>query len=520
MADLEQRLRTARPDLEAAARAAEARAEAALGIPSHGSSLAAWAGRGRRARGLWTLVGLALIAGLSTALAVSVGGGSGQTSERGEPASLEFGQSVAIGRASGPNPAPAVTVGPRGSVWVAFEQAGRIRVVSRMPNGAWPRPEAIPDARMRATEPAIAATETGELVAVWRERTAGQLRRERFTLPSGAPAGELSDVVDRRWAVRARVLADGRWGVPSVISRASPSVDDFAAPQIVAGRGDDVVVLFDRGRGAYAVEREGGERWSKPTLLGERLGTVVDARLSGDPISGRVIATWMSREGGVVGGEMIVQAAIRAPGGTWGPAERFPAGGVNSRKAFGAVNERGEALVAWAPQIVVEAGEPTLRLAARSADGRWGPPFQPLPAARAPREGLFVVEPRPLVTSDGARAVVVADGTARVAVERPDGTWRERELGGRASAVAAVPDAAGGGLLGASVFAGGPATPLERIDATGMRTGAAEPPGAGTGLRLASGLDGTSVMAWARVRPSGGAYDIVVRVAPGVGGAG
>ena len=487
MPELEALLRDARPDWPEPSAAAEARARAALGLGPAPRSPHGWLARTTRGRGARLLVPAALVLTAGAAVAATVIGGGGSGTPPGRAASLDFGPPEAVG---GPVSAfdglPAVAVDGRGVVTVAWGRAGRVVVSSRPPGGAWSPAERVSDPARRAAYPQVGADRVGNVTVTWRERIAGERFTQRFTLPSGAPAGYLTELTGQRWAVVARTRdAGGSWADAQRLSDETASVRDMEVPGLAVAPSGRTVVTWDAAGAMWSRIRPPGGGWSPAARVGADRGEAVDPQLAASP-SGGAILTWSNRIAVGADRRYAIRAAILGPDGTWGTAAVIDERTANPPHAAGALGPRGDAVVAWMSE---SADRSETSAAVRPAGADWGP------AAIVDSSGrLFGLRGAPAVEGDGT-AIVLSGPRGAASIRAPGGDWRPlplSPLAGRSFGLAAFGDAAG-----EAVVVRGATTPpglvVERADGTGgpvrVGSGAAVP-------AVVAGQDGTTALAW------------------------
>lgn len=497
MPDLERALREARPDWPRPSSGAEARARAALGLGPPARSPRAWLRpRGRSGARLLATAAVLATAGAAVAAAL-IGSGSSSGAPAGRPASLGFDAPRTVGRpASLLDGAPAVAVGGDGTVTVVWGRAGRIVASSRPRGGRWSPPERISDPARRAGHPRVGADGAGRVTVVWRERIAGRRVTERFRLPSGAPAGELTEVVDRRWAVVARSgRPGGGWGPLERLSAPTARVRDVEQPGLAVARDGRALVLWDDGGDVLARARDARGRWAGEVRVGGGGGEAVDPGLAMSP-GGAAVAVWSNRVGGGAARRYEVRAAVRDRTGRWSAPAVVNEPWINPPHAAGAVDDAGDAVVAWGARGTLAAMRP--------AGGDWTAPAElaqasPVAIASAPLVGV----------ERGGGAMVVGGNGVGAHRSRDGARWDRVALApatGRRVGAAMVADASGGLVLARALS--GPGRML--VERLGAATATALP-AAGRPV-MAAGPEGTLVVAWAG---SGPAYPVVAAVAEG-----
>lgn len=443
MPSLTERLTSARPRWPEAPDRLEREILASLGLEPEARSAGAWLRRTTRSRRARLLAVGLILAGAGSALAVAIAGRSGPA--QGPTAAMDFTGPEPVWRSPFIESDPRVAVDGSGRVYAAWGRAGRALVASRSVAGAWSPASSLGSAGARASQPAVAAGRSGTVV-VWRERIRAGAVTQRFTPPGGGAVGTLTTHVDVRWRVMAvATKRGGLWSAPEPILEASRTKRDGYAPQVVVtGAGDAIAGYVARGR-AWTVRHPAGGSWAAPSPLGPMpaTGSPSDLRLAAAPTTGWALATWLTyRTDPRLGRRWQIWAAARAPGGDWeGPhAVSGPSSGKPA--ATGAINDGGEAVVAWSDG-------PT-RAVTRDKAGDWG-----TPAEVAPEPGDRQLSGSPVVGVDGEGAALVAatgrDGSA-LSRRTPDEEWAALDVlpsGTRITTIAADP-------RGALVIAGRP----------------------------------------------------------------
>ncbi len=507
MPELERRLAHARPEWPEPPAGLEGRILGSLGLEADTRSPAAWLRRvagSRRARLL--AVGLVL-AGSGTALAVTLAGRSGSTT--GAEASIAFGAPQVVGRADGfLNGTADVAVDATGTPMATWGQAGRAVVATRAPTGSWGPPQVVLTRGARASRPQIAAGSAGAVV-VWRERLRGRAVTQRFSLPGGGSSGTLTTHLDVRWRVMARALtASGSWGPPVPISAASQTSRDGYAPQVVAtGAGDAVAAYAARSR-VWTVARTAEHRWTAPLAVPLPAGSGVpsDVHLAAAPGSGWALVVWSSHRDEPSGRLWRTWSAVRAPDGRWDDPTALGPPSPGKSLAAGAINDHGEAVVAWGDGGGLAGADGRMQASIRSREGSWGDPIDVAPSSapgRGARRGAQVSVgywPANLAVGiDGSGgAVVSVPGRTGTAIARrpPGGDWRAPRVLRADAGINAIAADRSGGLVIASARNTGRLAYIDRFDRMGAPSGSTtlRSPGAFS-LALAEGADGTSALA-------------------------
>lgn len=494
MRELEDRIRRVRPQWPAPGSEAEAKARAALGLSGAPSPARRWLARSTHGRrGTRLLVAVALLVTAGAAVAASLISGRGSSSPVGEPASLAFASPQTVGPSPGQIDGPVrVAVDGRGIVTAVWARGGRIVASTRASDGTWSAPLRLSDPAVRSTYPRVGSDRHGVTTVIWREATAGRRVVESFRLPSGAPAGQLFDVVGRRWAVISRTRsADGTWSAPERLSPESTSVRDLEEPGLAVASDGGVVVSWDLGDAIWARTRASGRAWAKPVLVGSGGGEAVDPQLSIVP-SGRAALIWSNRDGVGNARRYQVMVATLDPARGWRSAVKVGRPGINPPYPAAGINDTGEAVAAWRTY-----GEATAqqRLLAATGDaaGHWSDQI----SIGGSGSSLIATRPLIVVRPDGA-AFIVTGSEARAFRRPAGGEWGPLALApvsGRGFAAVLGVDAAGVPVLVRGTTSPN-TTVVERLmdrrpasKRAVLRGVAAEP-------SLALGADGTSAIAW------------------------
>ena len=494
MRDLEDRLRQVRPQWPGPGPEAEARVRTALGLSRTPSPARQWLTRSTHGRrGTRLLVAVALLVTAGAAVAASLINDRGSSSPAGQPASLAFASPQAVGPSSAQIDGPVrVAVDGRGTVTAVWARGGRIVASTRASNGTWSSPLRLSDPAVRSTSPRVGSDRHGVTTVIWRETTAGRRVLESFRLPSGAPAGQLFDVVGRRWAVVSRTRsADGTWSAPERLSPETTSVRDLDEPGLAVASDGGVVVSWDTGDAIWARTRAGGRAWAKQALVGSGSGEAVDPQLSIIP-SGRAALIWSNRGGAGTSRRYQVMVATLDPASGWRPAVKVGRPGINPPYPAAGINDTGEAVAAWRTYGQATAQQ-RLLVATGDAAGHWSDQV----SIGGSGSGLIATRPLIVVRPDGA-ALIVTGSEAR-AFQRPaDGTWGPLDL----APVSGLGFAAvlGVDATAVPVLVRGTTSPnttvVERLADHRPAPERAVIPGVAAEPSLALGADGTSAIAW------------------------
>jgi hypothetical protein len=241
---------------------------------------------------------------------------------------------------------------------------------------------------------------------------------------AAAPFGELSPLYAGAAASCLKAT-----GAPGELVRSSPTGVRFLAvtpagiadaggvttgvaqgecPQ-AAARPSGAGIVAQAGAGLWVSARDPGGAWGAPVRLADHAARAA----AGVADSGAAVVAWL--EPGA-GGKVDVKAALRAPGGGFGPAATLASGGSARDITFlatvrAAMSAVGEAIVAWT--LPLEGGMP-LQAAIAPAGGAFGAP-QRLGATRAG------VAPALAAAPDGHALAAFWDGRAVRVSERAPG---------------------------------------------------------------------------------------------------
>lgn len=509
MPNLEQQLRDVRPAWPEPSERAEARARAAIGIEAPSSPARRWAALAPRPRhGSRLLVAAALLLTAGAAVAATLISRGGSEPARGPAASLSFGAPEVVGRPvsqiDGP---PVLAIDGRGTVTVAWARAGRIVVATRPAGAAWSEPERISDPSRRASYPAIGSDAEGGTTVIWRERTAGRRITQTFRLPSGAPAGELSDLVARRWAVVGRHRsAEGVWGAAQDVSPQSATVRDLESPGLGVFADGSSVATWDQGGAVWSSTRTSSGAWLTPVRVGSGPGEAVDPQLSIDP-SGRAALIWSNRAGQGLERRYTLQVARFATRTGWGASSVIGTPTINPPYPATAIDSTGRGVAAWSgtrnldqPGVIwAVTADASGAWSTETLVGRTAPGFNDLRALAA--------------MADGGTAVLLPDSSS--AFQAPvGGEWTPlalRPVAGRPFSAALGVDPSRATVLVRGTIEPNQSVVERRVGMSGA-TERARIDGVSFRLALAIGPDGTSALAWVG---GGSSPAVIVTVADG-----
>lgn len=250
--------------------------------------------------------------------------------------------------------------------------------------------------------------------------------------------------------------------------------------------------------------------WSAPVTLSQPDQSVDDSHVAVSG-NGTAIAVWARSNGA----HDVVQASLRSPGGDFGAPIDLSTGGASATSPSVAVDDAGNAIVAWRRLD----GNPIIRVARRAAGGSFGAPVDVSLADRSSSSPEVALAP-------SGEAIVVwrsTDGPetlAMASIAPPGGDFGapiELSARGTRSARAGVAmDAAGNaiavwerdGVIRARIRpAGGSFGSTIDLTAPGMASGPTVAMNAGGDAIVAwSRSDGANRIVQARMRPAGGAF--------------
>lgn len=468
VADLETRLRLARPAESEPTPEATDRALRALSRRRRGRARSAVAWVARTPRGRLLGVAVLLAAGGTGVAATLLPGGGGQAPpvDRGAVTAAwgpEFAVAPVFPR--GEFPKPVAVMDTSGAVFVAWSRGRRIEVRRRPPGGPWEPTTRLSGIGVGTARPQVAFTDGGRAaVVVWRERIGGRVIRRVLRLPDGSVAGVIERrvgaryvVVARRWStatgwgprvqvsadssgnrrdmadlavlgrpggaflvawpnrdrIQTRVLAaDG--GLTDVQEISPARAGEVADPVLVDRGGSPLLVFAHRERpvpshdGTVLAVSADGTGWGRPVEVGA--GLVLNERPVVATRGPRVVVAWASRSTGTHMGIMVSEQA----GGRWSSAARISS---PTREAFSpgaGLDRTGTAVVTWSVGAATQ-------ISTRLPAGSW---TAPTGVSRAGLTGSLSPEANP-VASTGDGDLVLALG-ARDGIRVAD--WRGGRL--------------------------------------------------------------------------------------------
>lgn len=337
----------------------------------------------------------------------------------------------------GLRPQVAVTAdGIATALWLGGQPGGAqiAQAADRAPGGTWSAtpPLSVPGGSLDA--PAIATAKSGAAVAVW---SANSVVRAAYRAPGagwgaahdltdgGLPTGSTSAVITEdgtatvawhagtgggREVQSSRRPAGGSWEPGLAISGLGTT-----GPQLAAAADGTVTAVWDHRDGWTETRtRPAGGGWSPTATLSGPDLPAGDVRIAVAP-NGTAVAAWSQR----VGSYNRVHAAMRAPGGPWGPPRILSSDGQPAYEPQISIAADGSALAAWTRS---DGENGRLQATVRPAGGDWE-------AARTlSAAGHEAEEPKAVVTDGGSATIVWQrpndDGpVAAHAVTRSGGAW-------------------------------------------------------------------------------------------------
>jgi PKD domain/PASTA domain len=293
-------------------------------------------------------------------------------------------------------------------------------------------------------------------------------------------------------------------------------------PTVAVDASGDSFAVWTRSGTVQASQRPAGTTWSKAQDVS---GGCVDARGAELAVSpgGRAVVVWECPKGG----NTIVQAATRRPGGDWSAPHDLSAPGHDAHVPQVALDRAGDALAVWARSNGTDV---ILQAALRRANGDWAAP------ENVPGPGLDVDQPDIALDAAGNGAAVwqSSDGATtviRASTRTAAGSWSAPQAlssGGNAERPHVGVDSAGNAVavwsLNGSHFraqaavraAGGGWAPAQSLSSASddafQPQVAVNPSGAATAAWL--GFDGRSYVVQSSSRPRGGAWSGVQNLSP------
>lgn len=514
MTDLERRLAEAAPTWPEPSPDVERRTRTALGWDTAAAPAAGYRWwRRRRGAGRLLLAGAVLVVGGAVATAAIITTSSGGGSSSGTPASFAFAApEVAGAPVSWTEGMPRVAVDGGGGVTVVWGRAGRVVVRTREAGGSWAAERVVSRPGQRSAYPAVAADDAGNVVVVWRQRTAGRELVERFTFPGGAPAGVLRDTVDRRWTVMAiSRAADGSWSRPEAISPPARAVRDMEQPAVGMTAAGDAVALWDVDGAVWARQRAAGAaHWAPPVRVGQGAGEAVAPVLSVDP-SGAAIAAWSNRRNATASQprHYEVTVAVRSSAGRWGQPQVLADDSVNQPYAGVAIGSGGAVATWQSPAGGAGTGAWAAR---RDSGGEWSDPERIAAISDAAFDASALA-----IAGDGTAAVYIQGGRPPALRQEPGGPWSPLAVTQRApfAPVRMATDRAGRMVVARATAGGNPRIVVERPGGpiaaeVGRHSAPAD---------VAVGADGTTAVVWVghANRAAGRPVRAIVAVSEGSG---
>lgn len=334
------------------------------------------------------------------------------------------------------------------STCLALTALAALIVMAALPAGAlaaptWLAPVDVSAQGQKAEDPQVAVDAAGDAVAVWQRSEGAEVIVQAASRPAG-----------------------GTWGAPVELSVPG---ENAGLPRVAMDAAGDAVAVWVRSDGSHrivqAASRPAGGTWGAPVELSVPGADAGEPEIAVDP-SGDAVAVWTLSEGS----DVIVQAASRPAGGSWGAPTDLSAAGEEAGEPEIAVDPSGDAVAVWTRE---EGFYSTVETVGRPAGGTWGAPVE-LSA--------------PGVADFGPQVALDAAGTT-VAV------WERHDARGELVEAAVRPP---GGGWGAPVELSSPAENTERPEV------AVDP--AGDAVAVWSRHDGGEYVAQAASRPAGGSW--------------
>jgi len=295
---------------------------------------------------------------------------------------------------------PQVAVDAQGTavaVWQRFNGTHTIvQSAVRPAGGAWQAPRDLSAPGQEAFEPQVAVDAHGTAVAIW-ERFNGthfivqatvRSRRGAWQAPVdlSAPGGDATQphvaldaqgtavAIWRRFngsdfIVQGSVRpADGAWQAPTDLSGGGNSAYH---PQLAVDAQGTAVAVWERSNATNAIVqatvRARGGAWQAPVDLSAPGQHAVEAQVTIDA-QGTALAVWRRFNGF----HWIVQATVRAAGGTWQAPVDLTAVGQDAIEPQVAADAQGNALAVW--RRLNDGAYWTVQSMTRSTDGSWQAP--------------------------------------------------------------------------------------------------------------------------------------------------
>ena len=293
-------------------------------------------------------------------------------------------------------------------------------------------------------------------------------------------------------------------------------------PSVAVDGSGDAFAVWTRSGIVQAAQRPAGTTWSKAQDIS---GGCVDARGVELAVSraGRAVVVWECPKGG----NTIVQAATRRPGGSWSAPHDLSAPGHDAHAPQVTLDRAGDALAVWARSNGTDV---ILQAALRRANGEWAAP------ANVSGPGLDVDQPDVALNAAGNGVAVwqSSDGATtsiRAATRTAAGSWSAPQAlssGANAERPRVGIDSAGNAVavwsLNAGHFraqatvhpAGGGWAPAQTLSSASADAFQPQVAVNASGSAVAAWLsfDGRSYVVQSAGRPRGGAWSSVQNLSP------
>ena len=291
---------------------------------------------------------------------------------------------------------PQVAAGPDGAVTAVWYRRdgrnSRVQVATLAPNEYWSPPADLSLPGEDASDPQVAMGARGTAVVVWRRWDGAHYRVQ------ASSRGE-----------------NGKWSAPVTLSK---SGEDAWDPQVAMGPHGMAVVAWRRSDGTshqvQATTRMAYGPWPSPVMLSTVGGDAWDPRVAvGSDSTATVV--WSRSDGS----NERVQAATRAPNGSWSSPVTLSAAGTDALNPKAVVGPDGAATAVWRAW---DGGSDQIMASSRPAKGVWS-----TPATLSTVSGN-VYDPQVAVDPDGRVSAVWSwwdgyQGNVHTASRPPGGTW-------------------------------------------------------------------------------------------------
>jgi len=202
------------------------------------------------------------------------------------------------------------------------------------------------------------------------------------------------------------------WSAPASVSASGAGVKE---PQVAANPKGDTVVAWESYSGGdwlvQASSREPGGAWRAPVTISTAGRETLGVRVAVAP-SGRAVAVW-ERAGGKKG---VIQAAWMSSRGAWSAPEKISEGGGTAQDASVAMDSEGDAFAVWERS---SGASPSIVAAISQDGGPWGAP------AVISAEGTSASDPQVAAAARGEAVAVwdTLDGPVQAASGSVGAGW-------------------------------------------------------------------------------------------------